>query len=182
MIFHIFPGKPIHARKTPPRSAGGEGEGGASRMTQFLGTFLGRRDGKGRLSIPASFRAALRGEGEAASLILRPSHKYASIEGWAPADFTALSGAMQGLDLFSDDSDDMAHMIFGEALPLEPDRDGRIVLPEAMAAKARLGESVAFVGLNQRFEIWDPQALEAHRAAALARVAARKISLPARPS
>jgi MraZ protein len=151
-------------------------------MTQFLGTFLGKRDGKGRLSIPAPFRSALRGDGEGAGLILRPSHKYDCIEGWAAADFAQLSGAMQGLDLFSDDGDDMAHLIFGEAMACEPDRDGRIVLPEAMASKARLGESVAFVGLNLRFEIWDPQGLQAHRDAALARVAARKISLPARPA
>src|SRR6266851_6888156 len=106
-------------------------------MTQFMGTHTNRLDAKGRVSIPASFRAALKSgsaETDSAKLILRPSHKHPCIEGWPAAAFNDLDVPMQRLDMFSDDQDDLAFTLYADAAALEPDKEGRIVLPAELAA------------------------------------------------
>ena len=73
-------------------------------MSHFLGTHQNRLDAKGRVSVPAPFRAALRTE-EADSpitLILRPSHKFPCIEGWPVPKFEALANSLGKLAQFSD--------------------------------------------------------------------------------
>jgi len=151
-------------------------------MTQFMGTHRNRLDAKGRVSIPAPFRAALKGGAgdgtDAARVILRPSHKEASIEGWSVSGFGRLAASLQRLDEFSDDRDDMAFALYAQASSLDPDREGRVSLPEALAAHAGLSETVVFVGLGDRFEIWEPAALENRMATARANTKARGLTLP----
>ena len=67
---------------------------------------------------------------------------------------------MQRLDIFGDDQDDLAFTIYADATELEPDREGRIVLPESLASFANLADNVAFVGMGRLFQIWEPAAAE----------------------
>jgi MraZ protein len=149
-------------------------------MTHFMGTHQNRLDAKGRVSIPASFRTVLRGgEGDGpASLVLRPSHRHACIEGWPPAVFAALSAPLEKLDVFSDDQEDLAAALYADAWPMEADKEGRIVLPDNLKSHAGLVESVVFMGLGATFQIWEPKAAEQRRNAARERVRARGLTLP----
>jgi MraZ protein len=139
-------------------------------MTQFLGTHENRRDGKGRVSIPATFRNALRGPDGGTRMILRPSHKYHCIEGWPFAAFHAIAQPLDELPTFGDDEDDLALSLYAEATEAEPDKEGRIVLPAELVRHANLGETVAFIGAGRHFQIWEPEAgrrrIEDARAAA----------------
>jgi MraZ protein len=152
-------------------------------MTQFMGTHHNKLDAKGRVSIPAPFRSALRGgapDGAAAALVLRPSHKHDCIEGWPAVDFHNLGTAMQRLDIFSEEQDDLAFALYADATELTPDKEGRIVLPEALAAHAAVTEAVTFVGLGNHFQIWEPAAVVRRRAEAHERARARGFTLPGR--
>ena len=151
-------------------------------MTHFLGTHQNRIDAKGRVSIPASFRASLRAlDGEAATLglILRPSHTHPCIEAWPVSIFHRLASPIATLDPFSEAHDDLAAALFADALPVDADKEGRIVLPEELTAHAGVSSSVVFMGLGQIFQIWEPDAAERRRAEA--REAARRVRLPGRP-
>lgn len=144
-------------------------------MTQFLGTHRGKLDKKGRISVPSQFRAVLEtlGTGE---IVLFPSFRHPCIEAWPAPAFAALSAGHTRLDVFSDTADDMAAALFATAHPARPDTEGRLVLPEELITEAELGDSIAFLGANQCFQIWD-----AERAAARvreARVKARGLTLP----
>lgn len=148
-------------------------------MTQFLGTHTNRLDAKGRVSIPAPFRAVLRQDGSGpGGLVLRPSHKHACIEGWPETEFRTLARPLDMLDLFSEAHDDLAAALYADAYPLEPDKEGRIVLPDALAAHANLTEGVVFMGLGRIFQIWEPAAAEQRRAEARERARARALTLP----
>lgn len=130
-------------------------------MSHFLGSHQNRLDAKGRVSIPASFRAALRGVDPQASpiaLILRPSHTYPCIEGWSVSMFETAAAPLAAMELFSPQHDDLAAAIYSDAYPLEADREGRIVVPEALVAHAGLTETVTFMGLGRVFHIWEPAA------------------------
>lgn len=149
-------------------------------MGAFLGTHLSRRDTKGRVSVPAPFRTALRNGSEngTASLVLRLSHKHACVEAWPEAAFQALATPLDRLDLFSDAHDDLAAALYTDAWPVEADREGRIVLPEACVAHAGLGEQVAFLGLGRIFQLWEPAAAERRRAEARESARTRAMTLP----
>ena len=147
-------------------------------MSQFLGTHQNRLDPKGRVSVPAAFRTALKNHDGGSGLILRPSHKYACIEAWPEPVFAALAKPLNGLDLFSEDHDDLAWMLYGESCLIEPDKDGRVILPETLVSHAGLGETVVFMGLGRIFQIWEPAAAAAFRDAARARGQTRGLTLP----
>jgi MraZ protein len=135
-------------------------------MSQFLGTHQNRLDAKGRVSVPAPFRAALKTLDGSAALILRPSHKNACIEAWPEPVFATLEKPMQAMPDFSDEQIDMATTIYADACRLEADKDGRIMLPAEMVAHAGLAEAVVFMGLGRMFQIWEPAAAAAFRDAA----------------
>ena len=152
-------------------------------MSTFLGTHLSRRDAKGRVSVPAPFRAGLRAGSKdgVAALVLRPSHKHPCIEAWPEAVFQALATPLDRLDLFSEAHDELAFSIYSDACALEADREGRIVLPESLVAYAGLGEQVAFLGLGRTFQLWEPAAAERRRAEARERARERGLTLPGAP-
>jgi MraZ protein len=149
-------------------------------MVQFLGTHQNRLDAKGRVSVPAPFRATLRARDEAngTHLILRPSHQHPCIEAWPSAEFEALSEPLNRLDLFSQAHDDLAASLYSDAFPVEADKEGRIVLPDFLVNYAGLSETVVFMGLGRIFQIWEPAAAGRRRAEARERARSHGFTLP----
>jgi MraZ protein len=162
-------------------------------MTHFMGTHQNRLDAKGRVSVPAPFRAALRqngqsdptangsfgnGNGHAAQLVLRPSHQHPCIEAWPLTEFYALAEPLNRLDRFSEEHDDLASTLYADSFIVETDKEGRIVLPDALIAHAGLTEAVVFMGMGRTFHIWEPRAGERHRIEARERTRARRLTLP----
>jgi MraZ protein len=138
-------------------------------MTLFLGTHQNKLDAKGRVSIPALFRARLKANGESngtqktdgaepvgAPMVLRPSHQFPCIEVWTERDFAALSAQVAVLDRFSPERRDLATALFSDAYQIETDKEGRIVLPEDLVVHAGLDKEVTFMGAGDTFEIWEP--------------------------
>ncbi|MGH7152795.1 MAG: division/cell wall cluster transcriptional repressor MraZ [Acetobacteraceae bacterium] len=151
-------------------------------MTLFLGTHQNRLDAKGRVSVPASFRAAARQNGDGngngvTHLVLRPSHKHPCIEAWPTTEFAALAAPLERLDIFGEDHDDLAPTLYADAFPVETDKEGRIVLPDLLIAHAGLGETVVFMGLGRIFQILEPQAAGRRREEARERAKSRGLTL-----
>jgi MraZ protein len=84
----------------------------------------------------------------------------------------ALSEQVEQLPTFSEERDDITAALFGNAIQLPLDGEGRIVLPETIIAHARIGEAVAFLGGGKSFSIWEPSAAEQFLAKAGARALA----------
>lgn len=149
-------------------------------MSQFLGTHKAKLDAKGRTSVPAQFRAAMKKDGDSATaaLVLRPSHKHNCVEGW-PADvFATFATPLEKLDIFSDDGDDLTTALYADAWPVEADREGRIILPDSLVQYAGLSDSVVFMGLGRQFQIWEPEAAARRTAEARERARLRTLTLP----
>jgi len=156
-------------------------------MTHFLGTHQNRLDAKGRVSVPAPFRLALKSLFESnapadgsivAPLVLRPSHKHPCVEGWPTVAFKALADSLGTIDMFSEEHDDLAATIYADAFPVEADKEGRIILPDVLVAHAGLTESVVFMGLGGTFQIWEPAAAERRRGEARLRARERRLTVP----
>jgi MraZ protein len=159
-------------------------------MALFIGTHHNKLDAKGRVSIPASFRSVLKkmshaGEGAiTATVYLRPSHQNPCIEGWTEQGFEALSEPVaQGYNLFSQEHEDFAMALFGEACQLDSDKEGRIMLPENLLTHAGIADAVMFIGTRNYFQIWAPEAGARRLAEAREKAKAGALSLrvPASP-
>lgn len=153
-------------------------------MALFLAAFVNKVDRKGRVSVPAPFRAALEAQteeaqtGGAAGLVLFRSHSHVCLEGFSMTTMQELSDRLDHFDLFSSEQDDLATAIFGAASPLHIDGDGRIVLPPDLISYAGLEEQAAFVGMGRKFQIWNPQAHQERQEEARQAVQSKGLTLP----
>ena len=151
-------------------------------MSHFLGTHQNRLDAKGRVSIPASFRTALRAAAEpeaASSLILRTSHKHPCIEGWPVATFKEMSRGIRSLKQFSDEHEDLSTSVYANAYEAETDKEGRILLSADLVEHAGLTNQVSFMGMGETFQIWEPAACARRKAEAREAARRRDLSPPA---
>lgn len=150
----------------------------------FLGTHIVGVDAKGRASVPAPFRALLNGgenggenRGERARVFVWPSYRGPFLEGGDAALLEKYRAALDSRGAFDDLRDDLDYAIFGEARALDLDETGRASLPEDLRAHAQLDGKAAFVGLSERFEIWNPALLDARIAEARAKAAEKRALL-----
>lgn len=133
-------------------------------MALFLGSFLNKVDKKGRVSVPAPFRAAL---APASGFVALPSiFDSPCIEGWNLERVAELSAAIDRLSLFSPERQALANTVFEESSELAFDPEGRIALPDKLMAQAGITEAALFVGRGPTFEIWEPARFEPFKAAA----------------
>ena len=146
-------------------------------MPLFLSTFANKMDKKGRVSVPASFRAALSTQAFQGVVLFRATN-HACLEGFDFASMAELSERLDHFDLFSTEQDDLATTIFAEAVQCPFDGEGRISIPEALLSHAGIRDSVTFVGLGRKFQIWDTASFESRRQDARAKVAKDGLTLP----
>ncbi|MES2728551.1 MAG: division/cell wall cluster transcriptional repressor MraZ [Pseudomonadota bacterium] len=148
-------------------------------MSLFFATTVNKLDAKGRVSVPAGFRDVLAAQTYKGVILLK-SPKAECLEGFAHSFMETMSARMDHFDLFSDTQDDIAMSVFGQAVALQFDGDGRITLPTALRDYAGIGSEVAFVGLGQKFQIWSPERLAVRQQAAVATFQQRGLTIPAR--
>jgi MraZ protein len=135
-------------------------------MDRFVSTFTNRLDAKGRVSVPASFRAVLErqlGNGAGASLYCYPALDAPALDAGGERLAQTIDGLLAGLPDYSDERDELSVALYGDVQLLALDGDGRIVLPEGLRQHAGLDAHVTFVGLGQKFQIWAPEQFEERR-------------------
>ncbi len=137
-------------------------------MSFFRGTIINKLDSKGRLSVPARFRAQLEAEGSS-SVYCYKSLSHPVLEAGGKRLLEEVDRMLSQLDLYAKERHDLAHTLIGESDDLVLDKEGRIMLPEHFCEFAKLKDEVAFVGVGLRFELWSPKALEKHVASSRVR-------------
>ncbi len=143
----------------------------------FIGTFENKVDRKGRVSVPASFRQALAAQSYNGIIAFR-SYRANAIEACGMDFIEKLNEQVSSYDFFSETQDDLATMIFADSLQMPFDSEGRIILPTAFTEHAGITERAAFVGKGRTFQIWQPEALEAEKAAARERARSKNLTVP----
>ncbi len=136
----------------------------------FLSTYQNKIDKKGRVSVPAPFRAALDriagGDEEFSGIIAYGSFINKCVEACGIDRIRKLSSRIELLDMFSEERDAFATTIMGGSHQLSFDGEGRVMLPESLITVAQLSDMAMFVGKGETFEIWEPRAFEEYAARA----------------
>ncbi len=60
--------------------------------------------------------------------------------------------------------------LFGTSEVLTIDQDGRTILPDRLREHAGITTHITFVGLGEKFQMWEPKRFEAHLAGARQKV------------
>jgi MraZ protein len=148
-------------------------------MALFLSTFVNKIDKKGRVSVPATFRAALSQESFQGFIAFR-SYKYAALDCCGYGRMERLSQSVDDMAMFSDEQDSLTASIFADALQLPFDGDGRVILPQGLLDYAQIEDRVAFVGRGGTFQLWRPESFEAAQEEARARAKSVQATLTLR--
>jgi MraZ protein len=129
-------------------------------MERFVSTYTNKIDAKGRVSIPAPFRAVLERDGYAhgiaGGLYCYPALEAPALDAGGERLAAKIDGLLAGLPDYSDERDELSVALYGDVQVLSIDGDGRISLPENLRAHAGLSAQVAFVGLGDKFQMWEP--------------------------
>lgn len=128
--------------------------------TVFLGEFEHSLDDRGRIAIPAKFRASL----NSGLVITHGIDRCLLI--WPMPEWQAVAQRFTQLPLMHADARRMHRLLFSGAVDIIPDRMGRIVMPSPLRAYAEIQDSAVIVGLLNRLEIWSPSNWQKERAAA----------------
>ncbi|RYI99245.1 MAG: cell division/cell wall cluster transcriptional repressor MraZ [Acetobacteraceae bacterium] len=124
-------------------------------MSEFTGTYGGGFDAKkGRISVPAPFRAILSRLG-AEEIILRKSRHQPCVEVWPKPDYMAeVNARTAGLSKLSAEYQTIMRKLVGRIHTLHPDSEGRVVMPKELSEQARFEAELQFAGRGGYFEIW----------------------------
>lgn len=123
----------------------------------FFGEHEHTIDDKNRLTLPARFRTALAGG------VVLTRGLDACLDVYTRADWDALVEArLAPLDPFSREARELMRFFFSAATDAELDRQGRVLVPPALARHAKLGRDVVVAGVRDHLEIWDRKAWAAH--------------------
>jgi MraZ protein len=122
----------------------------------FLGEYDHTIDAKGRMAVPARFRAqmdrgAVISKGMGTCLSVYPMQR------WEEKSAELVEGKN------SDELRDFERRIYPSASEVELDSQGRIVIPARLRAYANLGNEVTVAGVRDHFEIWDRATWQAYQ-------------------
>jgi MraZ protein len=121
----------------------------------FLGRHAHSLDAKGRLAIPAKFREAL-AEGLVLTRGIDRCLALYPMAAWLP-----LAEKVNALPISDPDARNFRRLVFAEAVDLELDSQGRILVPPELRRFAGLDRDAVVVGVNTSIEIWSPERWDA---------------------
>jgi MraZ protein len=145
-------------------------------LDRFVSHFTNRLDAKGRVSIPASFRAVLARDGFE-GLYVYPSLYSEALDCGGNALLGEIDALLAPLSPYSEERDAYAATLYGESEVLKIDGEGRVILTEAMKGRLAVNGEVTFVGQGHKFQIWEPGRFRAHLDEARDRVRALRRQL-----
>ncbi|WP_165498182.1 division/cell wall cluster transcriptional repressor MraZ [Siculibacillus lacustris] len=147
-------------------------------MQRFLGRHAKRIDAKGRVSVPAAFRAVLAADRLDGPFCLR-ALGHPAIEAGGRALIAAIDARLADFPLFSPAHTALATTLLGQSEAIGVDPEGRMSVPEWIRDATGIDREMVFVGLGDRFQIWEPSRFAVFETAA--RVAAERLlaGLPA---
>jgi MraZ protein len=118
----------------------------------FTGRYEHSIDEKGRMTFPARFREDLGEEGGFLTLGFdRNLIVYTS------ANFTRISQRLNQLSLTDENARLLRRLIFSNAVPVEFDKAGRILIPQYLRQAAGLDSSAVVAAGGDYFEVWSPE-------------------------
>lgn len=134
--------------------AGGKDDRTWQRNDVFIGEYHHSLDDKGRVVLPAKFRAELAADGKATGFISKGQERCLYIQ--PEHDWRAMADKVKALPLTDKRGRAFSRGFFGSSEAVTVDGQGRVMLPAGLREWAELGDKAVLVGLMDRIEVWNP--------------------------
>ncbi len=120
----------------------------------LLGTYAPKIDAKGRMALPAKFRNQLgagmvMARGQERCIYLLPQ-----------LEFRRIAMQIQRTSLGNRAAREYLRVFLSGAVDQDPDKQGRVLVPQMLREYANLGNDIVVIGVGTRAEIWNKQAWE----------------------
>jgi MraZ protein len=147
-------------------------------MDRFVSSFTNRIDSKGRVSVPATFRATLARDGFD-GVYVYPTLGLEALDAGGSRLIEEINGLLDSMPRYSDEHDLLSTALYGDSEVLKLDAEGRISLSDRLKDWAKIEDRVAFVGLGHKFQLWEPDRFAARQEEARSKVRELKQALSA---
>jgi MraZ protein len=126
----------------------------------FHGTFDHTLDAKNRLTVPSKFRSALAGK----VFLVKGGERCLSV--YPEVTYTEMTAAaLAGLNPLSTQARELRRLFFANAMEVELDGAGRIMLPARFMEQAGIrSREVVVTGAGESLELWDRATWESYDA------------------
>jgi MraZ protein len=129
---------------------------------RFTSSFTNKVDAKGRVSLPAPWRKVLEARGADGYVVFVPGFRQKGcLEGYAPDAFEEIARNIERMHPADQRRINLERRVMGQAAPVQIDETGRLALPGQMRARYGLSGEAVFVGMGDRFELWEKGAHDA---------------------
>ena len=119
-------------------------------MARFFGRYEHSLDSKGRVILPAKFRAPFAEGG----YLTKYNERCLAL--WTPEDFENQMEAMETTQELGREERNLARLWAAGTSEVDVDRQGRMPIPQHLRDYARLEGDVLVVGSMNRVELWSP--------------------------
>lgn len=124
----------------------------------MLGTYTPKIDAKGRMALPAKMRAQLgtglvMARGQERCVYLLPA-----------MEFRRIAMQIQRTSMGDKAARDYLRVFLSGAVDQDPDKQGRVLVPQMLRDYANLGSDIVVIGVGTRAEIWNREAWESYLA------------------
>jgi MraZ protein len=115
----------------------------------FIGEYQHNLDDKGRLAIPAKFRAKL----AKGAVVTKGLDNCLFL--YTAAEWEKLATKLANLTISKANTRAFSRLMLAGAMDVQLDKQGRIILPEYLRKFGNLKKKAILAGLYSRLEIWD---------------------------
>ncbi|MDQ3534875.1 MAG: division/cell wall cluster transcriptional repressor MraZ [Bacteroidota bacterium] len=127
-------------------------------MTFFTSEYECKIDAKGRLVLPAKFKASLP-EASGNELMVRRGFEPCLVL-YPMVEYKKIFSRIAGLNEFNEEFRSLQRNFFRGNTPVELDNLGRFLVPKPMIKYAQLEKDVIMVGMGNRIEVWNADRYE----------------------
>jgi MraZ protein len=115
----------------------------------LIGEYNHTLDDKNRMSLPVKFRKEM-----GKSVVVAPGlDNCLSI--FTTKEWEKISSKLSDSSMLASDNRSFSRFMFGQAVIVDVDGNGRILIPENLKNRSGLGNKVIVIGVQNRAEIWN---------------------------
>lgn len=123
-------------------------------VPRFDGTYHNALDGKGRVAIPAKHRSVLKGD-QNVMVTYHFVPPNPCLDLWTMGEWEKLCERLDTMGNSFGEAKQLFETVYiGHAVSCQLDKQGRILIPQNLRERAKLGEIVSFVGVRNKVRIF----------------------------
>lgn len=118
-------------------------------LKMLIGEYTHTLDEKNRMSLPVKFRKEI-----GSSVVIAPGLDNC-LSLFTIKEWQKISSKLSDSSMLASDNRSFSRFMFGQAVDVGVDSQGRILIPENLKNRSKLSSKVVVIGVQNRVEIWN---------------------------